>query len=60
MKNGLFEIMQLADGTKIETEFSNDKSGKIVKKTIKFTNGTIEEHTDEYRRRIFEDGTKCF
>lgn len=57
LNNGLFEIMDLADGTQIETSFSNDKSGKIVSKKIKFTNGNIEEHTDEFRRRIFEDGT---
>lgn len=50
--------MDLADGTQIETSFSNDKSGKIVSKKIKFTNGNIEEHTDEFRRRIFEDGTE--
>jgi centromere protein J len=57
LNNGLFEIMDLADGTQIETSFSNDKSGKIVSKKIKFTNGNVEEHTDEFRRRIFEDGT---
>jgi len=55
--NGFFELAELPDGTKIESKLSKLDGTTVTEKKIFFTNGQIEEHNDQFRRRIFTDGT---